>query len=554
MALVLALGVTTVLALSVVSVIDYTAANSRHANFSAKTTSVFDLAEAGINNAVSVLNNASNNSLDPDILPARTTPYEGGSVTWSGVLDRANAIWTVTSKATYKNPTGPKTSLITRTLTAKVTVVPTYTQPLNNPAWNYIYSTHTGSACDETFSNNVGGASWMYIMGNLCLNNNAGVDSSKLIVRGNLDLANNSFVGANTNMSTRVETYVGNQCRYQKNGMSWVTCTGNQDANNIFSKLSDGSTIGVNHSAPVIGAPVADWVAWYENAIPGPSQSCTTTSGTPPTFDNNYPTRDNSVPTSFDLTPASSYTCRVGPGASTTLSSAITSGATTMNVPSAAGFPTSGTYRIRLDDEDMTVTGGAGGTTWTITRAVNGTTAAAHSAGATVMWDNATTSGEISWNATSKTLTLKGTIFIDGSAKISQNANYNGQSTLYLSGTMLFNASLCGVPNGAACNFANWNPNSELFTIVAQGTGGQVSPGDSIQFANNQYFQGGLFATGNVDYANNASSDGPIMGSQILLANNVTTNSFPNITVVPVGQPGNPEVYAQPNPPQMFAG
>src|SRR5207237_660373 len=66
----------------------------------------------------------------------------------------------------------------------------------------------------------------------------------------------------------------------------------------------------------------------------------------------------------------------------TTLSSGITAAATTMSVPSAAGFPAGGSYRVRVDDEDMTVTAGAGGTTWTITRASNGTTAAAHSAGA----------------------------------------------------------------------------------------------------------------------------------------------------------------------------
>jgi hypothetical protein len=202
----------------------------------------------------------------------------------------------------------------------------------------------------------------------------------------------------------------------------------------------------------------------------------------------------------------------------------------------------------------MTVTAGAGGTTWTITRGANSTTAAAHSAGATVVWNNPQTIGEISWNATAKTLTLTGTIFIDGSAYVSQAANYNGQATLYLSGTMLFNASLCGVPTGSSCIFSNWNPNVEMLTIVANGTGGQVNPGDSIQLANNMYFQGGLYATGNVEYGNNASSDGPIVGSQIILSNNVTTSAFPTITTVPAGMPGNPEVYAQPNPPQGFSG
>jgi hypothetical protein len=93
-----------------------------------------------------------------------------------------------------------------------------------------------------------------------------------------------------------------------------------------------------------------------------------------------------------------------------------------------------------------------------------------------------------------------------------------------------------------------------MLTIVANGTGGQVNTGDSILLANNQYFQGGLFGTGNVEYSQNANSDGPIMGAQIILANNVLTNSFPNITTVPVGMPGNPNVYAQPNPPQMFSG
>jgi hypothetical protein len=119
---------------------------------------------------------------------------------------------------------------------------------------------------------------------------------------------------------------------------------------------------------------------------------------------------------------------------------------------------------------------------------------------------------------------------------------------------MLFNGSLCGVPTGASCIFSNWNPNTEMLTFVANATGGQVNPGDSVMLANNQYFQGGLFGTGNVEYGNNASSDGPIMGSQIILSNNVNTNAFPTITTVPVGMPGNPEVYAQPNPPQSFSG
>jgi hypothetical protein len=382
------------------------------------------------------------------------------------------------------------------------------------------------------------------------------LSQSTVIVGSNLDVANNAAVGANTNMSTRVETYVGNNCRYGSSNPPWVTCTGNQDANHIYSKLSDGTTIAVSHNPPVVPPPVADFALWYENAIPGPSQSCTASSGTPPTFDNNYPNRDNSVASVFDLTPSSSYTCRVGRGASTTISSAMTAAQTTVSVASASGFPTSGNFRIRIDDEQMTVTGGQGTTTWTVTRGVNGTTAATHGSGQTVTQDDAGTSGEISWNATTKNLTITGTIFIDGSAKISNGAlnTYNGQATLYLSGTFYANGSLCGGVSGSACNFSSWNPNSEMLTIVANGSGGQVNPGDSIQFANNFSFQGGLYGTNNVELGNNVNIDGPIVGSQIILSNNLATNAFPNITTVPVGMPSNPAVYAQPNPPQSFSG
>ena len=72
--------------------------------------------------------------------------------------------------------------------------------------------------------------------------------------------------------------------------------------------------------------------------------------------------------------------------------------------------------------------------------------------------------------------------------------------------------------------------------------------------SNNFSFQGGLYGTNAVEFGNNDNVDGPIVGSQILLSNNLTTNAFPLITVVPVGMPSNQAVYAQPNPPQGFSG
>ena len=557
-ALLIAMGAMTVFAIVGTTLTYYTTRNAASASYSKQGTRAFSLAEAGLANAFAVLNLPTNNALDPDVLPssenaAMSAQYDGGTARWWGVLNRASAVWTISAVGLETNPSGPGPARVRRKLSASVPVVPTYTQPLNNPVWNYLYSGRTGNACDQTLPNNISGASRMYVAGNLCLSQNVQLAQSVVIVHGNLDVENNAAVGANTNMSTRVETYVGGNCRYA--GGAWVTCTGNQDARHVYSKLSDGSTVAVNHNPPTVPAPTADYQTWYENAIPGPAQSCTTSSGTPPTFDNNYPARDGSVSTAFDLTPSSSYICRVGPGMSTTLSSGMTAAQTSLTVASASGFPTA-QFKIRIDDEVMTVTGGYGTTNWTVTRGASGTTAASHASGQTVIREDATPSGELSWNATTKTLTVKGTIFIDGSAKVSNASvnTYNGQATLYLSGTFRQTGSLCGSVSGGTCSYATWNPNTELLTIVANGNGGQVNPGDSILVDNNYAIQAGLFATNAVEFGNNVSVGGPVVGSNIVLSNNLMTYNFPVITTVPVGMPSNPAVYAQPKSPELFAG
>jgi hypothetical protein len=232
----------------------------------------------------------------------------------------------------------------------------------------------------------------------------------------------------------------------------------------------------------------------------------------------------------------------------------MTASQNTITVGSATGFPTTN-FIIRIDDEYMLVTGGFGTTTWTVMRGTTGSSATSHVSGQTVEWKTPA-SGEIAWNSTTKTLTMSGTIYIDGSAKISNGSlnSYNGQATIYLSGTLHNTGSLCASISGSSCNFAGWNPDFDMLMIVANGSGGQNAPGDSIEVDNNYSFQGGLYGTNAVEFGNNVNVDGPIVGSQIILSNNLTTSAFPTISIVPVGMPSNEEVYAQPNPPQGFTG
>ena len=59
-------------------------------------------------------------------------------------------------------------------------------------------------------------------------------------------------------------------------------------------------------------------------------------------------------------------------------------GQTSITVASAAGFPASGTYYIRIQNEVLQVTGGQGTTTWTVLRGQLGSAAATHPNGVAV--------------------------------------------------------------------------------------------------------------------------------------------------------------------------
>jgi len=523
--LIMAIGVLGVLTMTGTALIYYSSTNARTAAYSDNKSAAYDLAEAGVNEMMAILSRPENNALKGDLLPQTTSTYPDGTVTWSGTLNQATQTWAVTSTGRIKNPTGNASDVL-RTLSAQVPVTPSLAQPLNNPAWNYVFSTRTGTpgGCDQTMNNNVAGGSRLYVSGNLCLNNNVSVTSQPLIVLGTLHLNTNAAVGASTSISTRVETYVGGSsgqyCQYAN--QAWSPSTGHancSDWDHVYSKLPDGSTIGVTTAAgsiPQIAAPAVDWDNWYTNSSPGPSIDCSSTngakSGTTPVWDTNTvrsPSTNGSVSTPFELTPASSYSCRVGPARSPSgcLPPPSYSGQT---APVCTQYPT----------------------------------------------------GELAWDATTKTLTAYGTIFIDGSLKMSNNSlnQYNGRATIYVSGTLRMDGKLCGGVSASECDFSAWDPNKEMLTFVvggdgALGNGGeQVASGFSVDLINSSQLQGGIYATKAVNFGNNAKTDGPLVGSYIVFSNNVASDSFPIIQTVPAGMPGNPAVYAQPNAPKLYSG
>ena len=176
-----------------------------------------------------------------------------------------------------------------------------------------------------------------------------------------------------------------------------------------------------------------------------------------------------------------------------------------------------------------------------------------------------TTAGELSWNNTTKVLTIKGTVYIDGSVYIQNGAinRYTGQGVIYLGGTLFIkNSSLCAVIYNGACDLRTyqaspaqgWDPNSALLCFVAKGvgTGGLVNAADSAQLTSGT-FMGAVYAAGNIELDTTSNVDGPLVGYQVALGQSVTT-SFPSITIVPNGMPSNPTAYAQVDPPGSYSG
>src|SRR5712692_2430612 len=169
--------------------------------------------------------------------------------------------------------------------------------------------------------------------------------------------------------------------------------------------------------------------------------------------------------------------------------------------------------------------------------------------------------GELSWDATNRVLSVHGTIFIDGQAKIDngQVDRYVGQGVLYLSGAfpVMNGSKMCALVSGTDCDFSGaWDPNVNLFGVVSNGNGGiSVLAGNSVQLGCLDRFQGALFGTNAVYFSTGASpakQQGPIVASTIVLSSSTVAYPFKSIRTVPQGLPGQPPNPKHVNPPQNF--
>jgi hypothetical protein len=519
-ALVLALMVMFVLTIVTTTVIFYTTSNQHSSQLSLTRDASYRLAEAGINNAMAVLGSPpdlvtgiGNNALDPNVfcgIPGKTY----------------TSVSPCTIKDTYSNGyTIWKGVLSTGTATWLVTATGYVLDTNVNGGTTYSTRTLTVSvAVHPTLTQPLNTPVWNYIYAtkpassppSTCdetLAQSVNI-SSPFYVEGNLCLNQTSQVSKGP-LVVKGRVTINNNAHIGTSGVPLSDahilngCTASQthtpcdwNGTQIVQGLDTVWATVLDGNAPSgLTPPTPNYNNWYLNANPGPYFPCLTMSGLAPL---NPLTFDNPV----DANVADTDTQKL-----------VTQNNNLATQDLTPGFD----YRCQ------------------------------------------TNSGELSWNNTTKLLTIKGTIYIDGSVQIQNGAvnRYTGQGVIYLGGTVFMkNSSLCGAINGGACDLRayqaspaqGWDPNQALICFVAKGigTGGLVNPGDSAQFVSAN-LQGAVYAAGNIEIGTTSNVDGPMVGQQVILGQSVTT-SFPSITIVPQGMPSNPTAYAQIDPPSGYSG
>jgi hypothetical protein len=552
-ALVLAILIMLVLAITLTGVIFITAAAARDAHRTNAGQRAYSLAESGVNNALSVLEanypgtfgypgNSSLLTTCPALLPAVcpfTTTYPTGTVKWSGTLDNSPPglgwfdQWNIVSTATVSNPTGPDAAPVTRTVKAVVPVIKPTVTPIgqNNPL-NFIY----GDAIN--FQQSVTVASPVYTIHDLRLQNsstisewigNAAGNPNKVAVGGDFYEEQNANQAGHVNGSADPtndlgEMYVQGQCS-TKNAVPlhpcawgasdqiWAATHGNVIPSDFLSyvpKLTCCSPYPENNSLAPLEAARSTMGEAYRTADLGPLSPCTTGSLPASVFPNKFDTASGVADADLNnsATPAGSAAIDLTP----------------------SGVP----YSCQSQSK----------------------------------------AGELTWNGTDK-LTVRGTVFIDGSVTVtsppSKQATVTGQGTIFLSGTfMMKNALLCvkttGNGNNTHCDTSAgaWDPNVGALIIVADGDGGydatqgqsnNVIAGQGINLKSSD-FQGALIANKDVGVDTTSVMQGPMISVyHTVNAGQTNVLTFPPILFAPsgaslLGPPPVPQLL----PPRHFGG
>lgn len=532
-ALVIALAVTVVFSMTVVTVIESAASNSRSSDMSKNRVSAYALAEAGIANANALM--SAKNPYDPHLLhpqgtyaqadcanpPANPTgaallgntcspmvfTLDGGTATVWGWLNTSTANWTITSTGQVTR-NAFATQPATKTLTVVVHIRARASQQNVTPAWNYVFVKDTTSnICNITLDQTTALTSSLYTEGNLCFKNSASVSETNsadpvlLEVRGKLVWLSGASkgVGQSSPLQEVTSAKIGGGCTTGAVTNTAHVCARPSGGSDYFYVKSGGySQVADAIAAPSLSS--TDWDNYYQTATISRLSPCAAGGLAATSFDGDT-TRNNNLATAFNLTPGTNYTCQ--------------------------------------------------------TKNTNGYVI-----------------GELDWDASSHVLSIRGTVFIDGNVTINGLVKYRGVNkygahpsgsdgsdglggmmAMYVSGTVSLSNSgvFCGwdtihdtaAYNGSSCDFSAWTPGTSMLMFIAKG---------GVTLNQSSFFQGAIFSEGNVTLGQSAQTEGPIITNTLTLGQSVQMKPLPGLADLPLGAPGNPNSSGYPEQPSYSSG
>jgi hypothetical protein len=445
---------------------------------------------------------------------SRATASRANSVAWSGSLVNVPSNpswkwqWQLTAFGRVKNPTGPNAADVVRRATAVVPVViPDSTSiPPGTSATDWIYGLK-----DVTFGQSVNVAAPVYAGHDLILQNSATIAETipasltlparpnRIVAAHDLSVVNPQNQVGHVNgtvdpANDLAEIHVGHYCASQANATPHPCVWGNTD-----------KVWGVIHDNVV-----------DPGLITVPTLTCCTAAGSPIAW--TAPADGASHPATTSYMGFWYLNAGLGP-----MSGCATSTGTPPKFDTA-----SGTADATINESAYTRAAPfqlIGGSTYSCTSADGQT--------------------KLAWDGT--TLRIQGTVFIDGSAMVSNNgtvAKYVGKGTIILSGlySMTNNTALCVNLSGGSCSTtAPWDADTTALAIVADGVDSSTGPlpGDSIEIKKGS-FQGLLLANGNID---SSVSGSLVIGPMVSVYGNVNagqtgTLQFPPIIFASSGTDG----------------
>jgi Tfp pilus assembly protein PilX len=492
MTLVVALGAMVVLGIFGASVLHYSSTNTRSAGHSKAKGTAFSLAEAGIHEALAVLSNQpANDPADPTLLATRTSPYSTGTVQWGGTYDATNSKWTITAIGRVANPAGIDPSDASRTITAKVPIRPVLTQPLTVESWNYLFSYGTGDpdGCDMDTLSSVSIETRVLVTGNLCVKDSSTIEgsNSQVIVGGQLKTFGSGTIGrGGSNPAGLVDVAGG--CRWETSTLH-NPCKGPGNPG-AYSDRVWATTI--DNTPALQTAPNPDWDYWYSKAAPGPKNNCTgvNRSGPVPVFDNDQ-IRDRDAPRA-DLTPSSSYTCRV-----------------------YLGTELLGELSWNNGNKMLTVRG-------------------------TILIDGDAYVSQMGAYTGQSSLYMTGSFYMSGSNKMcADRTGGAGSDCDWQTGSNGWN------PNSVLLT---------IVTNGGGGNAGAVPADTTVLIDSSTQWQGAIYGGPyKTRLLSSIRFQGPVISDEVYVDSSLQTEPFSTIGTAPTGMPGNSNIYAKPDKLELFS-